>query len=130
MTCRAYQPTIWNSTAVPKRLFIISRSWHISSLISYFGRWFFVAHTKQMQGDGELQQWLHETGKDIGKMVGTHLKKAAKDKAVSYAQEQLGLGLADELGMAAKTVAKKSAAHALTQASSSSRPWKFFSHHA
>ena len=52
-----------------------------------------------MQGDGELQQWLHETGKDIGKMVGTHLKKAAKDKAVSYAQEQLGLGLADELGM-------------------------------
>ena len=38
-----------------------------------------------MQGDGELQQWLHETGKDIGKMVGTHLKKAAKDKAVSYA---------------------------------------------
>ena len=69
-----------------------------------------------MQGDGELQDWLHETGKDIGKMVGTHLKKAAKDKAVSYAQEQLGLGLADELGMAAKTVAKKSAAHALTQA--------------
>ena len=69
-----------------------------------------------MQGDGELQQWLHETGKDIGKMVGTHLKKAAKDKAVSYAQEQLGLGLADELGMAAKTAAKKSATHALTQA--------------
>ena len=35
-----------------------------------------------MQGDGELQDWLHQTGKDIGKMVGSHLKKAAKDKAV------------------------------------------------
>ena len=70
-----------------------------------------------MQGDGELKEWLHETGRDIGKMVGTHLKKAAKDKAVSFAQEQLGLGLADELGMAATSVAKKSAAHALEQAS-------------
>ena len=69
-----------------------------------------------MQGDGELKDWLHETGKDIGKMVGDHLKKTAKDKAVSYAQEQLGLGLADALGMAAKSVAKKSAAHALDQA--------------
>ena len=71
-----------------------------------------------MQGDGELKDWLHETGKDIGKMVGTHLKKAAKDKAVSYAQEMIGEGLADELGMAAKSVAKKSAAHALKQAGS------------
>ena len=52
-----------------------------------------------MQGDGELKDWLKETGRDIGKMVGSHLKKAAKDKAVSYAQEQLGLGLADELGV-------------------------------
>jgi hypothetical protein len=69
-----------------------------------------------MQGDGELKDWLHQTGKDIGKMVGAHLKKAAKDKAVSYAQEQLGNGLADELGMAAKSVAKKSATHALDQA--------------
>ena len=69
-----------------------------------------------MQGDGELKDWLHQTGKDIGKMVGAHLKKAAKDKAVSYAQEQLGNGLADELGMAAKSVAKKSAAHALDRA--------------
>ena len=71
-----------------------------------------------MQGDGELQDWLHETGKDIRKMVGTHLKKAAKEKAVSYAQEQLGLGLADELGMAAKSVAKTSVSHALAQAGS------------
>ena len=70
-----------------------------------------------MQGEGELKDWLRETGKDIGKMVGDHLKKAAKDKAVSFAQEQLGLGLADELGMAAKSVAKKSTAHALEQAS-------------
>eukprot|EP01044_Picomonas_judraskeda_P006269 COSAG03_NODE_619_length_6676_cov_2.320663_3_plen_397_part_00 len=66
-----------------------------------------------MQGDGELKDWLKDTGRDIGKMVGTHLKKAAKDKAISYAQEQLGLGLADELGMAAKSVASKSTAHAL-----------------
>ena len=66
-----------------------------------------------MQGDGALKDWLKDTGRDIGKMVGTHLKKAAKDKAISYAQEQLGLGLADELGMAAKSVASKSAAHAL-----------------
>ena len=51
-----------------------------------------------MQGDGELKDWLHQTGKDIGKMVGDHLKKTAKEKAVSYAQEMLGNGLADELG--------------------------------
>jgi hypothetical protein len=52
-----------------------------------------------MQGDGkkELKEWLHATGKDIGKMVGDHLKKTAKEKAVSYAQEQLGLGLMDSL---------------------------------
>eukprot|EP01043_Picozoa_sp_COSAG02_P091402 COSAG02_NODE_28128_length_595_cov_1.875000_1_plen_131_part_10 len=68
------------------------------------------------QGDGELKDWLKDTGRDIGKMVGEHLKKAAKDKAVSYAQEQLGLGLADELGVAAKAVANKSAAHALDKA--------------
>ena len=42
-----------------------------------------------MQGDGELKDWLHQTGKDIGKMVGSHLKKAAKDKLVEYAQEHL-----------------------------------------
>ena len=75
-----------------------------------------VNKTNLMQGEGELKDWLHETGKDIGKMVGDHLKKTAKDKAVSYAQEQLGLGLADALGMAATSVAKKSAAHALEQA--------------
>eukprot|EP01046_Picozoa_sp_COSAG06_P008654 COSAG06_NODE_440_length_15762_cov_75.979825_3_plen_341_part_00 len=50
-------------------------------------------------------------------MVGAHLKKAAKDKAVEMAQTHLGQGLADQLGMAAKSVAKKSAAHALDQAS-------------
>ena len=69
-----------------------------------------------MQGEGELKDWLHQTGKDIGKMVGAHLKKAAKDKAVEMAQTHLGQGLADELGMAAKSVAKKSAAHALDRA--------------
>ena len=37
-----------------------------------------------MQGDGELKDWLHETGKDIGKMVGDHLKKTAKDKSYWY----------------------------------------------
>ena len=64
-----------------------------------------------MQGDGELKDWLHQTGKDIGKMVGSHLKKAAKDKLVEYAQEHLGSGIADELGVAAKAVATNLAAH-------------------
>ena len=49
-------------------------------------------------------------------MVGDHLKKVAKDKALSFAQEQLGLGLADELGDAAKAVASKSVSHALDKA--------------
>lgn len=69
-----------------------------------------------MQGDGELKDWLHQTGKDIGKMVGSHLKKAAADKLVEYAQEHLGSGIADELGMAAKAVASKSVDHALDKA--------------
>eukprot|EP01043_Picozoa_sp_COSAG02_P062336 COSAG02_NODE_8575_length_2517_cov_1.961125_3_plen_399_part_00 len=63
-----------------------------------------------------LNQWLRDTGKDIGDMVGDHLKKVAGDKALSFAQEQLGLGLADELGDAAKAVASKSVSHALDKA--------------
>ena len=57
---------------------------------------------KKMKGSGSasLNQWLRDTGKDIGDMVGDHLKKVAKDKALLFAQEQLGLGIADELGMA------------------------------
>ena len=57
-----------------------------------------------MEGDGHIKDWLVQTGKDIGKVAGAHLKKAAKDKAVSYAQELIGKGLADELGAAAKSV--------------------------
>eukprot|EP01045_Picozoa_sp_COSAG04_P001844 COSAG04_NODE_63_length_30038_cov_9.461071_17_plen_376_part_00 len=57
-----------------------------------------------MEGDGALQNWLWQTGKDIGRAVGPHLKKAAKEKALAYAQEHLGSGLADELGSAAKSV--------------------------
>ena len=57
-----------------------------------------------MQGEGHVKDWLVQTGKDIGNVAGAHLKKAAKDKAVSYAQEMLGKGIADELGAAAKSV--------------------------
>ena len=57
-----------------------------------------------MEGEGHIKDWLVQTGKDIGKVAGAHLKKAAKDKAVSYAQEMLGKGIADELGDAAKSV--------------------------
>ena len=60
-----------------------------------------------MEGDGHIKDWLVQTGKDIGKVAGAHLKKAAKDKAVSYAQELIGKGLADELGAAAKSVGRR-----------------------
>ena len=47
--------------------------------------------------DGALKSWLQDTGRDIARAVGSELKSQAKDKAVSLAKEQLGLGLADEL---------------------------------
>ena len=46
-----------------------------------------------MNVQGELQNWLVQTGKDIGKAVGSHIK----EKGVSYAKQQLGLGLDAEM---------------------------------
>ena len=54
--------------------------------------------------DTALKSWLQETGRDIARAVGSELKNQAKDKAVSLANEQLGLGLADELHELARDV--------------------------
>jgi hypothetical protein len=54
--------------------------------------------------DTALKSWLQDTGRDIARAVGSELKNQAKDKAVSLAKEQLGLGLADELGELARDV--------------------------
>ena len=54
--------------------------------------------------DTALKSWLQDTGRDIARAVGSELKSQAKDKAVSLAKEQLGLGLADELKSLASDV--------------------------
>ena len=54
--------------------------------------------------DSALKSWLQDTGRDIARAVGSELKSQAKDKAVSLAKEQLGLGLADELKSLASDV--------------------------
>ena len=54
--------------------------------------------------DSALTNWLQDTGRDIARAVGSELKSQAKDKAVSMAKEQLGLGLADELKLLAGDV--------------------------
>ena len=43
-----------------------------------------------MEGEGHIKDWLVQTGKDIGKVAGAHLKKAAKDKAVTIADAEAG----------------------------------------
>ena len=68
-----------------------------------------------MEGDGHISDWLHNTGRDIAKAVGSELKSAARDKAVSYAQEMLGRGIADELGMAARSVGASALGAAASQ---------------
>ena len=42
-----------------------------------------------MTAKGELKDWLHQTGKDIAKQVGAHIR----DKGIAYAKEQLGMGM-------------------------------------
>ena len=69
-----------------------------------------------MEGDWHISDWLHNTGRDIAKAVGSELKSAARDKAVSYAQEMLGRGIADELGMAARSVGASALGAAASQA--------------
>ena len=68
-----------------------------------------------MEGNGHISDWLHNTGRDIAKAVGSELKSAARDKAVSYAQEMLGRGIADELGMAARSVGASALGAAASQ---------------
>ena len=68
-----------------------------------------------MEGNGHISDWLHNTGREIGKAVGSELKGAARDKAVSYAQEMLGRGIADELGMAAQSVGRTALGSAASQ---------------
>ena len=46
-----------------------------------------------MDVKGKLKDWLHATGKEIAKAVGSHIK----EKGVTYAKEQLGLGLDAEM---------------------------------
>eukprot|EP01046_Picozoa_sp_COSAG06_P028646 COSAG06_NODE_2596_length_6606_cov_2.954818_5_plen_389_part_00 len=68
-----------------------------------------------MEGDGHISDWLHNTGREIGKAVGSELKGAARDKAVSFAQQMVGRGIADELGMAARSVGASALGAAASQ---------------
>ena len=68
-----------------------------------------------MTAQDQLKELLRNTGREIAKGVGSHLKKVAQDKAVSYAQDLIGEGLADELGLAAKSVGGTAFSSALSQ---------------
>ena len=46
-----------------------------------------------MDVQGQLKDWLQKTGVDIAKAVGAHIK----EKGVTYAKDQLGLGLDAEM---------------------------------
>ena len=68
-----------------------------------------------MTAQDQLKELLRNTGREVAKGVGSHLKQVAKDKAVSYAQNLIGEGLADELGLAAKSVGGTAFSSALSQ---------------
>jgi hypothetical protein len=57
-----------------------------------------------MQGDGDLGEWLKQTGREVARAAGHELKSVAKDKAASYARSMIGEGLKQELGDAAGAV--------------------------
>ena len=59
-----------------------------------------------MQGEGELGEWLKQTGREVARAAGNELKSVAKDKAASYARSMIGEGLKEELGDAAGAVGK------------------------
>ena len=59
-----------------------------------------------MQGEGELGEWLKQTGREVARAAGSELKSVAKDKAASYARSMIGEGLKEELGDAAGAVGK------------------------
>ena len=68
-----------------------------------------------MTAQDQLKELLRNTGREVAKGVGSHLKKVAQDKAVSYAQDLIGEGLADELGLAARSVGGTAFSSALSQ---------------
>jgi hypothetical protein len=59
-----------------------------------------------MEGEGELGEWLKQTGREVARAAGNELKSVAKDKAASYARSLIGEGLKEELGEAAGAVGK------------------------
>ena len=72
-----------------------------------------------MEGEGELKDWLKQTGREVARAAGNELKSVAKDRAADYAKSLIGMGLREELGSAAKAVgtaaldeAKKHGKHA------------------
>jgi hypothetical protein len=46
-----------------------------------------------MHGEGELGEWLKQTGREVAHAAGSELKSVAKDKAASYARSMIGEGL-------------------------------------
>jgi hypothetical protein len=60
----------------------------------------------QMEGEGELGEWLKQTGREVARAASNELKSVAKDKAASYARSLIGEGLKEELGEAAGAVGK------------------------
>jgi hypothetical protein len=57
-----------------------------------------------MEGEGSLQNWLKDTGREVARAAGNELKTVAKDKAASYARNLIGMGLKEELNKAAGAV--------------------------
>eukprot|EP01043_Picozoa_sp_COSAG02_P032442 COSAG02_NODE_2168_length_9608_cov_38.056893_5_plen_358_part_00 len=57
-----------------------------------------------MEGEGELGEWLKQTGREVARAAGNELKSVAKDKAASYARDLIGMGLKEALGDAAGAV--------------------------
>ena len=68
-----------------------------------------------MSAQEQLKELLRNTGREVGKEVGSHLKNVARDRAVSYAQDLIGEGLADEMGLAARSVGGTAFSSALSQ---------------
>eukprot|EP01043_Picozoa_sp_COSAG02_P047334 COSAG02_NODE_4527_length_5256_cov_7.579794_5_plen_394_part_00 len=69
-----------------------------------------------MEGEGELSEWLKQTGREVARAAGNELKSVAKDKAASYARDLIGMGLKEALGDAAGAVGKAAVGEAKKQA--------------
>ena len=52
-----------------------------------------------MEGDGELGEWLKQTGREVARAAGNELKSVAKDKVASYARDLIGMGLKEGVAM-------------------------------